>query len=171
MVRHSLLEGRPRLAAFLIRPQRWPPGHDVGMAQDAQHGGHQEISRREPIFEIIAAAEPVLERGKPLLHRLDCHRPTRRRPRLTGIGKRRAYLAPGSGVRPNSMRRTSHAMVRARPFASHGISVSERSAMWSTMAPDSNNLSSSVSMAGTWPNGCSARYPGLARSAGPISLS
>jgi len=50
-----------------------------------------------------------------------------------------------------------HVMVRARPFASDGISASECSAMWSTMAPDSNNFSLSVSIAGTWPNGCSAR--------------
>jgi hypothetical protein len=35
VVRHCLLEGRRRLAALLIRLQRWSPGYDVGMAQDA----------------------------------------------------------------------------------------------------------------------------------------
>ena len=52
------------------------------MAQDAQYGGHQQIPRREPVFEIIAAAEPDLQLVKPFLRHLDCHRPARRRPRL-----------------------------------------------------------------------------------------
>jgi hypothetical protein len=50
-----------------------------------------------------------------------------------------------------------HAVARARPFVSRGISASDCSAMWRTIAPDSKSASSGVSIAGTCPNGCSAR--------------
>src|SRR6516225_7614918 len=82
VVRQRLLEGGPRLAALLISLQRRSPGHDVGMAQNAENSGHQQIPRRKPAFEIVAAVEPILECSKPLLYHLHHHRPARMRPRL-----------------------------------------------------------------------------------------
>ena len=46
---------------------------------------------------------------------------------------------------------------RARASASGGSSVSDRSAMCITIAPDSNSFRSPSSSTGTCPNGCSAR--------------
>src|ERR1700680_4032944 len=63
LVRQRLFESRPRLAALLVRLHRRPPGQDVVMGKNAKYRGHQQTPRREPVLEIVAAAEPVLERG------------------------------------------------------------------------------------------------------------
>jgi hypothetical protein len=51
----------------------------------------------------------------------------------------------------------SHWTARARAPDSFGRSVSLRSPMCSTMAPDSKSTKPSSSRIGTWPKGCSAR--------------
>ena len=57
------------------------------MAQNVQQGGLQQIPRREPVFEIVPAVEPLLECDKPLLPHLHRDRPAGRRPRLAGVGE------------------------------------------------------------------------------------
>ena len=54
----------------------------------------------------------------------------------------------------------SHAIARARPIASFGSSASLFSAMWSAIAPLSNRMSPSSSIAGACPNGWRARCSG-----------
>src|SRR5579884_2130379 len=54
----------------------------------------------------------------------------------------------------------SHWTARARALGSRGRSVSLRSPMYSTMAPDSNSTKPSSSITGTCPKGCRARYSG-----------
>src|SRR6185437_4009906 len=53
-----------------------------------------------------------------------------------------------------------HAIARARAFASSGNNPACRSAIWNTIAPDSNRARSPSSYVGICPKGCSARCAG-----------
>ena len=68
-----------------MRLERRPPGHDVGVPQNAQHRGHHEVCRRETILQVGSISKPVLNGVKPLLHHFHCGRAARSRPTLAGV--------------------------------------------------------------------------------------
>src|SRR6185436_14420422 len=64
------LEGGPLLAARLVDGERGNPADQIGVAQDAEHGGHEQVAGAEAAFEILAAVERRREIHEPAPGRL-----------------------------------------------------------------------------------------------------
>src|SRR5262245_5946836 len=85
LVGKCLLEGGPCLASQAVGLEHWHLSHHICVAQDAQHGRHEQVRRGEPILKIVPPTEPAGQVHEPRLCSLDCRRPAQLCPFLLGV--------------------------------------------------------------------------------------
>ena len=118
MIGERLPVCRARLAAQTVCVDGRHLRNQVGMPENLQDRGHQQVGDGEPVLEVVASVEPIGEVREPLLRGLDRLRPAQLRPFRLGLEN--IDLDEVANMRLDRIHRREEPRRRTRPFVGIG---------------------------------------------------